>query len=270
MGTRETGNRRVVGFDVLPLTTSPFPHVVRDGYLEPDLLSELQTSFPSCPWDATSTRFSLYPDDAAYQDLVASSPAWSALHTAFHSQAFVDWAQEQFADALAGSGFKARPGTLRYVDHLESRPDKESFQPAAPSADRTEVFVRMDLHQGRVGYQLPVHVDRARRLVAMLLYLSDPREVAMEGGELRLHRAFRGRGSRDPVVVEPLANRMVAFPCTSRSWHSVSEITAADRSRDYLQVRISSRAPLWSRPLSRERVRHSLTRRPPFASPSPR
>jgi hypothetical protein len=50
-----------------------------------------------------------------------------------------------------------------------------------------------------------------------------------------------------PIRVTPQHNLMVAFPCSSRSHHSVSAITAQLAPRNYVQVHISSSEDIWPR-----------------------
>ncbi len=239
------------GFALLDVVTRPFPHVAQSGFLPEDVCRRLRDTFPACPPRTDAANYALYPDDPAYAALLAAEPAWKSLYDTFHSQAFVDWALAQFPRQFAGS--RVPPGGVRYVDYVEPRAQKDTYAgtDAARVLARDDVFVRMDLHQGKVGYQLPVHVDRARRLLSLLLYLNDSTEIGMHGGVLQLHGPQR---RRPPVSVVPAVNLMVAFPCTRDSFHSVSPITAATGPRNYLQVRISSPVDVWSRRVSRERL----------------
>jgi hypothetical protein len=106
------------------------------------------------------------------------------------------------------------------------------------------LWVRMDIHQGRVGYHRPAHLDHARRLVSMLIYMCDHTENVMAGGELFLHT-----GPRQPALkhITPRHNLMVVFPCMERSYHSVSKISSMAVPRNYIQVHISSSVDIWPR-----------------------
>jgi len=108
----------------------------------------------------------------------------------------------------------------------------------------SSLWVRMDIHQGRMGYDRPVHLDHARRLMSMLIYMCDQTENEMSGGELFLHA---GETHLPPTCVTPRHNLMVAFPCSSRSHHSVSAIAAQLAPRNYVQVNISSSEDIWPR-----------------------
>ncbi|MFN2509831.1 MAG: 2OG-Fe(II) oxygenase [Pyrinomonadaceae bacterium] len=101
-------------------------------------------------------------------------------------------------------------------------------------------------HQGRLGYDRDVHVDHARRLISMLIYMCDHTENQMNGGELFLHAGGK-RQSDPPIRITPRHNLMVAFPCTCRSHHSVSPIKSMAVPRNYIQVHISSSVDIWPR-----------------------
>jgi len=123
--------------------------------------------------------------------------------------------------------------------------DKELRHIREPRHAPDELWVRLDIHQGHVGYSRAVHVDHRRRVLSMLVYFCDRDENRMEGGELVLHaerrRWFRGRHR----VVVPRHNRMAAFACTARSRHSVPEIRKAAAPRNFVQIAISSSVDCW-------------------------
>ncbi len=78
----------------------------------------------------------------------------------------------------------------------------------------------------------------------MLIYMCDQTENEMSGGELFLHASEK---HFPRTCVTPRHNLMVVFPCSSRSHHSVSAITAQLAPRNYVQVHISSSEDLWPR-----------------------
>ena len=85
----------------------------------------------------------------------------------------------------------------------------------------------------------------------MLIYLSDSTEIQMQGGDLLLHAGAVG----SPVTrVTPQHNRMVCFPCMSRSYHSVTPITSLIAPRNYIQVHISSSVDAWASPAKHEHL----------------
>lgn len=245
----------------LDLKVHPFPHVVHPQFITPAFYQKLCRSFPKCPPSTGPTGFSLYWGDEKYRRLLTQEPAWQALFDTFHSQRFIDWGRHQFATVWEKAGCKIPLSEARYVSYCEDRIDKERATLRRVEQEPHELWVRMDLHQGQIGYERGVHVDHARRLISMLIYMCDHTENQMSGGELFLHG---GPEQKAEMRITPRHNLMVAFPCTSRSYHSVSAITTARVPRNYVQVHISSSVDIWPReaaaPNWRLRLR-SLTRR---------
>ncbi|HKR62410.1 MAG TPA: 2OG-Fe(II) oxygenase [Thermoanaerobaculia bacterium] len=225
---------------------TPFAHVRNERFIAPAQYAELRDSFPDCPPSTGPTGFSLYWGDDDYQRLLDAHPAWRALFDTFHSQQFIDWGVSQFASVWKEQGCRIDLANARYVPYREDRIDKERATLRNVEHAPEELWVRMDIHQGRVGYARRVHRDHRRRLVSMLVYLCDVDQNAIDGGELLLHGAGWKRWLQRPVTVAPRENLMVAFPCSGTSWHSVSEITSMGRPRNYLQIHISSSVDAWS------------------------
>jgi 2OG-Fe(II) oxygenase superfamily len=236
---------RVCDLSLLDVRAEPFPHVVSESFIEPEHYRQLCRTFPVCPPSTGPTGFSLYWGDEEYRRLLEEQPAWRSLFETFHSQAFVEWGMKQFAEIWQRDGCKINPAEARYVPYREDRVDKERATLRKVEHEPHQLWVRVDIHQGRVGYFRPVHLDHARRLVSMLIYFCDHAENRMDGGELFLH----GQHTRDrvPTRIAPRHNLMVAFPCTNGSQHSVSKITSAAAPRNYVQVHISSSVAVWPR-----------------------
>ncbi|HEX7956533.1 MAG TPA: hypothetical protein VF508_06305, partial [Pyrinomonadaceae bacterium] len=165
----------------LDLRAEPFTHVLREGFVEPGHYRRLRETFPDCPPGTSPTGFSLYWGDEGYERLLGEQPAWRALFETVHSQSFVEWGVRQFADALRRDGCALDLGNVRYVPYREDRIDKERPKLRKVEHAPEELWVRMDIHQGRVGYYRPVHLDHARRLISMLVYFCDHAENMMEG-----------------------------------------------------------------------------------------
>jgi hypothetical protein len=218
--------------------------VIHPEFVTPTLYQELCRSFPECPPSTGPTGFSLYWGDEEYTRLLSQEPAWRALFDTFQSQRFIDWGRDQFAAIWEPAGCKINLSEARYVSYREDRIDKERATLRKVEHQPHELWVRMDIHQGKVGYERGVHVDHARRLISMLIYMCDHTENEMVGGELFLHS---GSGKKVDCGITPRHNLMVAFPCTSRSYHSVSPITATCRPRNYVQVHMSSSVDIWPR-----------------------
>lgn len=226
----------------------PFPHLVNEAFIDPQLYREACQSFPACPPQTGPTGFSLYWGDEKYEQLLNAQPAWQSLFNTFHSQRFIDWCRQQFAEVWEREGLKIKLSEARYVPYVEDRIDKERATLRRVDYEPHELWVRMDIHQGRMGYDRPVHLDHARRLMSMLVYMCDPAENEMSGGELFLHADKKQQLHQPaPVRITPRHNLMVAFPCTNRSYHSVSAITAQLAPRNYIQVHISSSVDVWPR-----------------------
>ena len=223
----------------------PFAHVVNERFVNAEPYAQLRDSFPDCPPSTGPTGYSLYWGDAEYQRMLDEHPDWRALFDTFHSQRFIDWGIAQFADVWEREGCRIDLSKARYVPYREDRIDKERRTLRKVEHAPHELWVRMDVHQGRVGYARDVHVDHRRRLISMLVYFCDRDANAMHGGELVLHARGLRRLTQPPVTVAPRENLMVAFPCSKRSWHSVSQITSMEKPRNYLQVHISSSVDAW-------------------------
>jgi len=231
-------------FVLAPVSNHPFPHVLLDSYLEPELYQALAESFPECPPASGPTGFTCFWGDPDYEALLAASPAWRTLFERFHSQTFVDHALAQFGETFAGESLHDL-SRARYVPYLESRADKERARLRDVRHAPDELWVRVDVMQGRTGFDRAVHLDHRRRAATLLIYFSDPEEIGMEGGELVLHGP---PGATEPRVIPPRANRAVFFPCCNASRHAVSPILGQRRPRNVVQVTLSSSVDLW-RPL---------------------
>ena len=234
-------DRGVCDLSRLTVDSEPFPHVIHNQFIEPDIYRQLRKSFPICPPNLSPTGYSLYWVDDDYQRLLDTELAWRALFDTFHSQQFIEWAREQFAPLWRKLGCTIDLSKARYVPYREDRVDKERATLRHVEYEPDELWVRLDIHQGPVGYSRAIHLDHRRRLVSMLIYLCDQRENQMQGGELLLHNA-----AHTPVKrITPQHDLMVAFPCTGSSHHSVTPITSLAAPRNYVQVHISSSVDIW-------------------------
>jgi hypothetical protein len=239
----------VCDFTLLNLFTEPFPHIANHEFIEPEIYRQLCETFPTCPTSTGPTGHSLYWGDADYERLLNSQRAWRALFETFHSQAFIDWARQQFHSYWSQLGCMIDLSKSRYVAYREDRVDKELSKLRVVEYEPEELWVRLDIHQGRVGYSRAIHVDHRRRLLSMLVYFCDQREIQMRGGELILHDA-----AKIPVKrITPEHNLMVAFPCSVNSTHSVAPITSMAAPRNYIQVHISSSVDIWDDSAKRKR-----------------
>ena len=223
------------------LNEQPFPHLINNHFIQPEIYEQLRSSFPKCPRNSGPTGYSLYSDDKEYQKLLDREPAWQALFNCFHDQTFIDWAREQFSPWWSQLGCTIDLAKARYVPYREDRIDKDRQTLRRVEHEPDQLWVRMDIYQGHAGYTREVHVDHRRRLLSMLIYFCEQRENEMVGGELLLHDAGRVPEAR----VVPQHNLMVAFPCAAQSYHSVTPIQSLTAPRNYIQVQISSSVEIW-------------------------
>lgn len=218
--------------------SSPFPHILMDDWLEPDLYARLRDSFPYCPPNSGPTGYTLFSGDRDYERLIEENQAWGAFFGLFHRQAFVDQVLSAFPDVFGGA--RVDLSRARYVPWRESREDKELpvLPPVGLAPD--DLWVRVDIMQGRKGYNRIPHLDHRRRAASMLIYFCDADEAGMRGGDLVLH----GLGG-ETLAVRPRHNRMVLFPCAANSIHSVTPIRRQTAPRNFVQVTLSSCTDLW-------------------------
>jgi hypothetical protein len=228
-------------FELAPVLAQPFPHVLRDGYLEPELYDALVASFPECPPGSGPTGYNYFWGDPEYERLLEGSEAWRTFFHRFHSQAFVDHVLAQFHDVISRECV-VDLSRARYVPYQESRADKEQPRLARVEHAPDELWVRVDVAQARSGYDRGPHLDHRRRVATLLIYFCDADEIRMEGGDLCLHA---GDGGPAAEVIRPRHNRMAMFACNNASWHSVSPITAQAGPRNFVQISLSSSIDLW-------------------------
>jgi hypothetical protein len=248
-----------------PVTRRPFPHVLRDGFIRPDLYRELQRTFPDCPPSSGPSGHGLFWGDAGHEALLASSPAWRELFDAVQGQAFVDYALTQFADVI-GAECLVDLARARYVRHQENREEKERQRLPAGGPRQDELWVRHDIHRAHRGYDRGIHLDHRRRLISMLIYFCDAREARMVGGNLILERSASGWPPWGRRSIHVRHNRMVAFPCAPSSFHAVPPVLFSRQHRKFVQIQISSRADLWREPPRRltDVAVRSVTQAPPL------
>ncbi|HEX8449354.1 MAG TPA: 2OG-Fe(II) oxygenase [Allosphingosinicella sp.] len=232
----------MLSFPAMGIVPLPFPHAAHPDFLPAGLYQRLKSKFPVCPPLGGPTGFSYFRGDPAYDSLVAEDPDWRIFAQTLHSQAFIDYCLGGFAAVLAAEECLVPLERARFADHFESRGDK--FRREVRIADRPaeDLWVRLDILQGRKGYAREAHLDHRRRLVTMLIYFCDSDHIGMTGGDLVLHVSPDDEGL---LRYPPRDNLMVAFPCSPRSWHSVSRIVAQQKTRDFVQITISSPADAW-------------------------
>jgi Rps23 Pro-64 3,4-dihydroxylase Tpa1-like proline 4-hydroxylase len=167
---------------------SPFPHIVIDGFIEPDVLRQVLAEFPSSEekkyFDRDQERLKFQ-----YQPLEVPSGVTRNLFAELNGQAFLG-----FLEAMTG------------IEGLVSDPHFEGG----------------GLHETKRGGHLGVHADfnvhtglKLERKINLLIYLNEDWD-ADYGGELELW----DRQMKECVVrVEPLFGRAVLFNTNLDSFH---------------------------------------------------
>lgn len=223
----------------------PFPHIRSEAFLDADLYAQLRSSFPQCPPSTGPTGTSLYWGDPEYDRLVTEHPAWRTLFTSVQSQSFVDACLERFRSVIESDECLLDLSQARFVSYRESREDKELRHLSRIEHAPHELWVRMDIHQGHVGYERHIHCDHKRRVLSMLVYFCDAAEDRMQGGELLLHPPKHRFWPAKVQAIAPRHNRMVAFACSKNSRHSVPVIESLAAPRNFVQIAISSSVDAW-------------------------
>ena len=224
----------------LPLASEPFPHAVIDGLFAPEVFAALRESYPECPPASGPTGHTIHRGDPLFGAQMQAFPVWHDLFERCNSPAFVAELAALFADEIARAASVER-GRLRFVDHIETRAEKETNRITDPVLPAEALFVRFDFMQGMNSYTRAAHLDHPRRLATMLVYFDAPGPETFDGGDLVLHDTA-GRAVRR---VAPAENRAVLFACSDRSWHSVDAVTACRRPRRFMQLAVSSCHDIW-------------------------
>lgn len=228
----------------LSLKTTPIVHTIHPGFLPSDIYEEMRRTFPVCPPSGGPTGFSYFRGDPLYDALVSGNQAWRAFVDGILSEEFVDYCLDQFGDAFRELGCLVDISKARYTDFFETRAQKAKRHIDPDGRAPEDLWVRADILQGRTGYWREAHLDHRRRLLTMLIYFSDVKDDAMEGGSLVLHEAAEHASPGD-LEIPPRHNLMAAFPCAPNSWHSVTPITKTKRTRDFIQITLSSPIDAW-------------------------
>jgi hypothetical protein len=235
-----------MNLDIVPVSERPFPHVVVDNFLDADLYRRLSETFPECQANSGPTGYTCFWGDEDYARLMEAEPAWRQLFASVHCQQFIDYSIKQFRDTFESEAVLDLT-KARYTPFQESRVDKERRYLENIACAPDELWVRLDILQGRTGYDRRRHVDHRRRAISMLIYFCDADDNQMVGGDLLLH------GRDGPVTaVRPRHNRMAVFPCHGASFHSVSPIVSQAHPRNFVQVTVSSSVDIWRQPLLEE------------------
>lgn len=264
------------------VVAEPFPHCFKQPFVRPDLFDRLKREFPADDLFDRNTSLGgragrdLYPGDELYDELLSTSSAWKEFSDYVDSQAFIDFTLELFGSYLEPFGCMAEADRIKYEPWVESREilaqtttrlsrvawrlkNAIGITDTEDGADPNNVFVRMDIAQGDVGYEKVVHSDRANRLTSMLIYFCSKEDIGMEGGDFRVHKHKKDKPIRDyerhpkpadtEVIAsfEPKENFGGMFIGCNNSYHSATAVTRCDSYRNFVYASVASRANrLWA------------------------
>lgn len=264
--------------------TDPYPHVISEQMLDPDLYARLRADYPTAEifedqksdtgmsGSRTGQGFDIYRGDTTYDKLIETSEAWAEFDAWINSRAFVEKFLEVFGPHLDDIGCRAtilpekyNRGMIEGRETLTVRPTLKdrfntmtrAFRPKN-SLGEVDLFSRLDIHKALKGYNKKVHCDRANRLCSFILYFVDQEKEGIEGGTLTIHKHVKDKKPQDyerypdpedaPVVatLSPKENMGVWFPCHNYSYHGVNAMVSNGKERDYLYINISANSEtLW-------------------------
>lgn len=211
------------------LSESPFPHVVKQNILPPELFAELKSDFPRAEIFAEQltasngvgsrvgkdTGFDIYRGDDAYDRLVNTSPAWAKFDQWINSSDFVETFLEVFGDHLDALGCSVIVDPAAYDRDLVER--REILTEGAPISEkamdalrgifgsrrrkkeRVKLFSRLDIERGIGGYHKRPHCDRKNRLCSLIVYFTDLEKEGIKGGELNVYALKERRAPSEHV-----------------------------------------------------------------------
>ena len=245
------------GLTARDIDPEPFPHVVVDGALEPELYRELAASMP--PADVLLRGRAVennMPYRYSAEHIFADAPARWQEFTRLHTS------QEFFAEVVALFGDTIR----RLHPALEARVGKR-LEELRTNVRFVEAFADAAL-DCQITYGSPVtratrchrvHVDRQVALYAGLLYFRLGEDDS-EGGDLELYR-FRGAARAyddgrfvDDALVEKVktvpyaANRLVFFIHSPEALHGVSVRSVTPHPRLHVNFLAEFPARFWELP----------------------
>lgn len=259
---------------------APYPHVISDAILPPDLFARLKAEYPDASMFAdqqqthgttgsrTGAGLDVYRGDSSYAVLMQRSPAWREFDGFINSQAFIDQFLDLFGPDLEALGCSADIAASTYDRSYEEPRElltehatlKDRLDMAVHKVTRSmltgrkvELFTRLDIQRAIGGYAKAPHCDRPNRLCSLIIYFTDAEASGLEGGELLvyrhkqdkpMHRYERHPRPDDVEIVarlKPKPNLGVFFPCSNNSYHGVTAVTSSGIPRDFLYINISAK-----------------------------
>lgn len=182
----------------------PFPHVVLDDFLEPDLAGRLVDGFPTY-------------DEETFKN------EWNELGKAWHEN--VPALGAPFAELDAGL---RSPEFLGLVSRVSGISDL-LFDPH---------YFGGGTHENLHGMELDPHIDfnvhpktKLHRRLNLLLYLNDEWDDAW-GGALELHtNPWLHPDENEIQTISPRMNRCVIFETSDHSWHGFRRLSLPEEKR---------------------------------------
>ncbi len=252
------------------VVAEPFPHVIRQPFLDPEFYARLRADFPADHLFDREVNVGgrsgrdIYRGDLQMDELLTNSEAWRAFHDFINSEAYLHKTIELFGKYFEKFDCLVPAGNARFTEFTEQREDlvTKSRVSATFSAlrdklrhvDPADLYSRFDIHQGALSYGKPIHCDRTNRLVSMIVYFCDADEIECDGGDLGIYahkqkKSYR-QYERHPreehttrvASVRPKENLGAFFLCSNNSYHSVDAIKSQSGFRDFIYVNLSSRA----------------------------
>ncbi len=199
------------------VASDPFPHVISDAILPPDLYARLRADYPSNDvFDTTVAQtgaagsrtgrgrgFDIYRSEGAYDALIKNSTAWAEFDGYVNSRAFIDKYQELFGDYSQDLGLTidmdASVYDRSFIEPREQLTEKPTLADKVGGVvhrmtssfrqeRKAELFTRLDIQRAMGGYAKLPHTDRPNRLCSLIIYFTDADSVGLEGGELLIYK----------------------------------------------------------------------------------
>ena len=184
-------------------SSSPFPHLVLDSFLQPDDCRRRLQEFPRFEDADVKNELGKVGGKAVRWDLPQLGPAYAKFDRLMRSEEFL-----QYVSDITG------------IPHLLYDPE----------------YVGGGTHENAPGQELDPHIDFNyhprtgwHRRLNLLLFLNQEWDDSW-GGSLDLHSDPRQPPEHDYVVtITPLRNRCVLFETSERSWHGFKRIAPPHR-----------------------------------------
>lgn len=228
---------------------SPYPHIATGNALQD--YAGIDRDFPEEHQFGQSLRMhgDLTHTDEQYQQLIARSPTYQALHDWAYSVEFVQQFLAIFDEEIE---LRVRNGELLFDPRtLPIRPEpyetRRKITVKNVGNGERFLFPRLDLGIGKLNYGREhggggIHVDNLTRLVSILVYVGE--NEAMEGGEHRLYKLQRTRPVIDKIYA-PKPNFMVASVQSNFAFHDVNPVTRIEGVRKAFYLAVSCSVEIW-------------------------